>query len=69
MRVNWETPVRRKVAVGFMEKLEANLAWFPRYQAHLREHQPPTLIWGPAGETHVDVALPLVRDFLHRQRA
>jgi pimeloyl-ACP methyl ester carboxylesterase len=28
--------------------LRENLAWFPRYRAYLREHQPPTLIvWGP----------------------
>lgn len=43
-----DTPVRRQIALGLMEKLEANLAWFPRYQAYLREHRPPTLIvWGP----------------------
>lgn len=50
-KLHWplmDTPVRRQVAVGLMEKLEANLAWFPRYQAYLREHQPPALIvWGP----------------------
>ncbi len=50
-KLHWplmDTPVRRKVAVGLMEKLEENLAWFPRYQAWLREHRPPTLIiWGP----------------------
>jgi pimeloyl-ACP methyl ester carboxylesterase len=41
-------PVRRQVSVGLMEKLEANLDWFPRYQAYLREHRPQTLIiWGP----------------------
>ncbi len=43
-----DTPVRREVAVRLMEGLKANLDWFPRYQAYLREHQPPTLIlWGP----------------------
>ena len=43
-----DTPERRRVAVSLMEKLEANLAWFSRYQAYLRDHQPPTLIvWGP----------------------
>jgi pimeloyl-ACP methyl ester carboxylesterase len=43
-----DTPVRRKLSIGLMEKLEANLAWFPRYQAYLRQHRPPTLIvWGP----------------------
>ena len=42
-----DTPVRRRAAVGLMEKLETNIAWFPRYQAYLREHHPPTLIvWG-----------------------
>ena len=42
------TPVRRRVSVGLMEKLEENLAWFPRYQRYLRERKPPTLIvWGP----------------------
>lgn len=50
-KLHWplmDTPVRRRIAVGLMEKLEANLAWFPRYQAYLREHRPPTLIvWGP----------------------
>lgn len=50
-KLHWplmDTPVRRKVAVGLMEKLQENLAWFPRYQAWLREHRPPTLIiWGP----------------------
>jgi pimeloyl-ACP methyl ester carboxylesterase len=50
-KLHWplmDTPVRRRVAIGLMEKLEANLAWFPRYQTYLREHRPPTLIvWGP----------------------
>lgn len=50
-KLHWplmDTPVRRQVAVGLMEKLEVNLAWFPRYQAYLRERQPPALIvWGP----------------------
>ena len=41
-------PLRREVSVRLMEGLEENLDWFPRYQAYLREHQPPTLIvWGP----------------------
>ncbi|MBN3268523.1 alpha/beta fold hydrolase [Bordetella bronchiseptica] len=40
-------PRRREIMVGLMEGLEDNLAWFPRYQAYLRERQPPTLIvWG-----------------------
>jgi len=42
------TPERREIMVGLMEGLRENLAWFPRYQAYLREHRPPTLIvWGP----------------------
>lgn len=100
-KLHWplmDTPVRRAVSVALMEKLEHNLEWFPRYQAYLREYQPPTLIvWGPqdgympkesclayqrdlpnaelhlidnAGhwllETHLDEAIPLVRDFLSR---
>jgi pimeloyl-ACP methyl ester carboxylesterase len=41
-------PRRRKIMVGLMEGLKENLDWFPRYQAYLREHRPPTLIvWGP----------------------
>ena len=50
-KLHWplmNTEVRRAVSVGLMEKLEQNLEWFPRYQAFLRERQPPTLIvWGP----------------------
>jgi pimeloyl-ACP methyl ester carboxylesterase len=42
------TEQRRKIAVDVIAGLRENLAWFPRYQAFLREHQPPTLIiWGP----------------------
>jgi pimeloyl-ACP methyl ester carboxylesterase len=42
------TPERRAIMVGLMEGLRDNLEWFPRYQAYLREHRPPTLIaWGP----------------------
>ena len=42
------TPERREIMIGLMEGLKQNLEWFPRYQAHLREHRPPTLIvWGP----------------------
>jgi pimeloyl-ACP methyl ester carboxylesterase len=42
------TPARQEACVRLMEGLEENLAWFPRYQRYLREHQPPTLIcWGP----------------------
>ncbi len=39
---------RREIMIGLMEGLRENLQWFPRYQAYLREHRPPTLIvWGP----------------------
>jgi len=42
------TPERADIAVALMEGLRENLDWFPRYQAYLREHAPPTLIlWGP----------------------
>lgn len=42
------TPERRAIMTGLMEGLRDNLEWFPRYQAYLREYQPPTLIaWGP----------------------
>lgn len=41
-------PRRREIMIGLMEGLKENLGWFPRYQAYLREHRPPTLIvWGP----------------------
>jgi pimeloyl-ACP methyl ester carboxylesterase len=50
-KLHWplmNTPVRREVALGLMEGLRENLAWFPRYQSYLREHRPPALIvWGP----------------------
>lgn len=50
-KLHWplmDTPIRREIAVALMKGLEANLDWFPRYQAYLRDHQPPTLIiWGP----------------------
>lgn len=42
------TPERHEIMVGLMEGLKENLEWFPKYQAYLREQQPPTLIvWGP----------------------
>lgn len=42
------SPERREIAIGLMEDLRENLAWFPSYQAYLRQHRPPTLIvWGP----------------------
>ena len=49
-KLHWSltTPERREIMVGLMEGLRENLAWFPRYQAWLREHHPPTLlVWGP----------------------
>lgn len=42
------TPERREIAANVIAGTRENLAWFPRYQAYLRERQPPTLIvWGP----------------------
>ncbi len=50
-KLSWSlmnTPKRREIAVSLMEGLEENMEWFPRYQAYLRQTQPPTLIvWGP----------------------
>lgn len=49
-RLHWAlmTPRRREIATDVIAGLKENLAWFPRYQAYLREHRPPTLIlWGP----------------------
>jgi pimeloyl-ACP methyl ester carboxylesterase len=49
-KLHWSlmTPQRRDIAVGVIAGLKENLAWFPKYQAYLREHRPPTLIvWGP----------------------
>jgi pimeloyl-ACP methyl ester carboxylesterase len=49
-KLHWSltTPRRREITVGVIAGLRENLAWFPRYQSYLREHQPPTLIvWGP----------------------
>jgi pimeloyl-ACP methyl ester carboxylesterase len=42
------TERRRDNAARIIYDLKDNLAWFPRYQAYLRQHCPPTLIlWGP----------------------
>lgn len=42
------TPRRREIYTDVIAGLRENLAWFPRYQAYLREYRPPTLIvWGP----------------------
>lgn len=50
-KLHWplmNTPPRRELSLKLMEGLKQNLEWFPRYQAYLREHQPPALIvWGP----------------------
>jgi pimeloyl-ACP methyl ester carboxylesterase len=49
-KLHWAltTPKRRQIYINEIIGLKENLAWFPRYQAYLREHQPPTLIvWGP----------------------
>lgn len=49
-RLHWSlmTPRRREIAIDLIAGLKENLTWFPRYQAYLREHRPPTLIvWGP----------------------
>jgi pimeloyl-ACP methyl ester carboxylesterase len=49
-KLHWSlmTPQRRDIAVGVIAGLRENLAWFPKYQAYLRQHRPPTLIvWGP----------------------
>jgi pimeloyl-ACP methyl ester carboxylesterase len=49
-KLHWSlmTPQRRDIAVGVIAGLKENLAWFPKYQAYLHEHRPPTLIvWGP----------------------
>ena len=42
------TPRRKAIMVDIIKGLEQNLNWFGRYQAYLRQHQPPALIlWGP----------------------
>jgi pimeloyl-ACP methyl ester carboxylesterase len=42
------TEHRQEIAARLVYDLKDNLSWFPRYQAYLREHAPPTLIlWGP----------------------
>jgi pimeloyl-ACP methyl ester carboxylesterase len=39
---------RRDIYLNLIAGLRENRDWFPRYQAWLREHRPPTLIlWGP----------------------
>ncbi|MET1006386.1 MAG: alpha/beta hydrolase [Propionibacteriaceae bacterium] len=49
-QLHWSltTPRRREIATEVIAGLRENLAWFPRYQKWLRDHQPPALIvWGP----------------------
>jgi pimeloyl-ACP methyl ester carboxylesterase len=49
-KLHWAlmTTERKRIALNLIAGLKENLAWFPRYQAYLREHRPPTLIvWGP----------------------
>jgi pimeloyl-ACP methyl ester carboxylesterase len=49
-KLHWSlmTPQRCDIAVRVIAALKDNLAWFPKYQAYLREHRPPALIvWGP----------------------
>jgi pimeloyl-ACP methyl ester carboxylesterase len=49
-KLHWSlmTPRRRQIAVDLIAGLRENLEWFPRYQAYLREHRPPSLVvWGP----------------------
>lgn len=48
LHASFLTPARREIFVRVLMGWKANVAWFPRYQAYLREHRPPTLIiWGP----------------------
>lgn len=63
------TPKRREIAVGLMEGLKENLGWFPKYQAYLREHRPPTLIvWGPQdGYMPEGAARAYLRDLPHAE--
>lgn len=45
---SYMTEQRKQIAADIIAGLKDNLAWFPRYQAYLREHQPPALlVWGP----------------------
>jgi pimeloyl-ACP methyl ester carboxylesterase len=48
-KLHWSlmTAERQAIAARVIAGLKDNLAWFPRYQSYLRQHQPPTLIvWG-----------------------
>ncbi|MEV0231762.1 alpha/beta hydrolase [Nonomuraea sp. NPDC050786] len=50
-KLHWalmDTPQRRANVVSLFEDQATTLEWFPKQQAYLREHRPPTLIvWGP----------------------
>lgn len=50
-KLHWalmNTPQRRENVAGLFEDQATTLEWFPKEQAYLREHRPPTLIvWGP----------------------
>ncbi|WP_368563778.1 alpha/beta fold hydrolase [Pseudoxanthomonas sp. UTMC 1351] len=50
-KLHWplmDTPKRRSIALGLMERWKANADLFPKFQTYLREHKPPTLmVWGP----------------------
>jgi pimeloyl-ACP methyl ester carboxylesterase len=70
-KLSWPlmTPQRREIMVGLMEGLRENLTWFPKYQAYLREQQPPTLIvWGPQdGYMPEGAARAYLRDLLQAE--
>ncbi|MGP3956100.1 alpha/beta fold hydrolase [Nonomuraea sp. 3N208] len=50
-KLHWalmDTPQRRANVASLFEDQATTLEWFPKQQAYLREHRPPTLIvWGP----------------------
>jgi pimeloyl-ACP methyl ester carboxylesterase len=50
-KLHWplmNTPQRRENVVGLFEDQATTVDWFPKQQAYLRKHRPPTLIaWGP----------------------
>jgi pimeloyl-ACP methyl ester carboxylesterase len=50
-KLSWSVmrePRRRENVISLLADQGSTLDWFPRQQAYLREHQPPTLIvWGP----------------------
>jgi pimeloyl-ACP methyl ester carboxylesterase len=49
-RLSWALmePRRREIMVDLFAEVGRSVAMFPKYQAYLREHRPPTMIvWGP----------------------